>query len=143
VLSERLHLDPLILDTLFLFLDIDTGGLVSTRAINMIAEFGNGMTIHQICRKFGVSETSYYMLVKPYPELRKIAKEKVIKRKKLEKQKIEMAKKVTKVDIPKKEKRRTDKERIKHLEDRLKRERKKNLDLEKLLKLAKENLGKF
>lgn len=115
---------------------------MSLRGKQMIAAFCNGRTVHEICKDFGVSEAGYYALVKPFPSLRKVAKEKVRKRKQREKQQIEMNKKTTKVNIPKRKKKRLPQERIKHLEDRLKREKQRNVELEKLLKIAKESLGK-
>lgn len=109
----------------------------------LLSAYAKGHSCWQICNDFGLSETSFYAIICLYPKLKVDAKKR--RDKFLSKQKLLMKKKSKepKVKTVKKRKRTSSEEKVKQLESRLKREQLKNQELEKLLKVTKEVLGKY
>lgn len=109
----------------------------------LLLDYSNGEPAHQICKAFALSESNFYFIISKFPKLYVAAKK---KRKKmiLKKKKLLMKNKFNgpKVKVPKKI-RSSSAEKIKQLEERLKRERDKNKELEELLRIAKDELGKY
>lgn len=109
----------------------------------IISAFRNGATASRICIAFGLSERRYYELLKRHSEQFDAAKKKRLMNQKKKIKSIQQRHKGPTVDgaIPKKKI--SSDEKVAHLEKRLELERKKNEQLEELLKIAKEHLGKF
>jgi hypothetical protein len=108
--------------------------------IEMLQMFGEGSSVRDICMKYGLSETGYYFEVGNYPVLQKAARRKRERLKRIDELKKPKPKKAI---IPTKAKSfRSTEDKVRHLEDRLQREKAKNAELEELLKIAKESLGK-
>jgi hypothetical protein len=109
----------------------------------IIAAVSGGLSASKICVLFGLSETRYYELVRNHSKQFESAKQMrfMAQRKKLKD--LKHRQQGPKVEIPKSSKKITSDEKVVHLEKRLEREKKRNEELERLLKIAQEHLGKL
>lgn len=109
----------------------------------ILSLYQSGATSSRICLTFGLSERRYYELLKRHSvEFQSVKEIRLMAQKK----KLSLLRdlhKGPKVDLVKTKERITANEKLAQLERRLEIERKKNLELEGLLKLAQEHLGKF
>lgn len=109
---------------------------------DLLIAYRNGLSPSKICISFGLSERGYFDIIKKYPSFQKSKKIRIMNQKKkrdsfktnLHGNQVEESKKVKSI---------TPEEKISHLQQKLEHEQKKNKELEELLKLAKEKLGKF
>lgn len=109
---------------------------------DLLNAYSSGLSPSKICISFGLSERGYFDIVKKYPVFQKLKKIRKMNQKKkrnslkinLHGEKVKEIKKTTAI---------TPEEQLIQLQKRLEHEQKKNKDLEDLLKVAKEKLGKF
>ena len=108
----------------------------------ILSMYRNGCRTSRICLTFGLSERRYYELVKRHAqEFERVKKKRLMNQKKKSKtiKELHQGEKVKTFSSSKKI---TPEERIAELERRLKNEQKKNQQLEALLEVANEFLGK-
>lgn len=113
-------------------------------AKKILSAYRNGISPSTICVRFGLSEKNFKDLKLKYADqFNKANKSRAMNQKKIRNRlKTNLhGKKVetSKTTAPKA----TDEDRIRHLESLIEAERKKNKELEALLKVAKDHLGKF
>ncbi len=110
---------------------------------DVLLAYKNGDTTSRICITFGLSERRYYDLFKrhlvQFEPLKKMRHMNQKKKSKFQKtlhvgDKVKVTQNISKI---------TSEEKIAQLEMRLEKERKKNQELETLLKVARDELGKF
>ena len=108
----------------------------------ILQDYINGMSPSSICRKFGLSERNYGSILKQYSAAFGEAKEARSMNQKMRRDLLKKNHSGAPVEEVKKKKI-TANEKIAHLEKLLQIEQKKNQELESLLKVAKDHLGKF
>jgi hypothetical protein len=108
----------------------------------IIRDYGRGISPAQLCRTYDLTEHTFYGILKKFPLKTKAAKAKALL---VRKQKHKSGQ-LNQTVIPKPEEKYpkiSDAEKIAHLEKMLENEKKKNRELETLLEVAKDHLGKF
>ena len=108
----------------------------------VMKSYSKGYPDSKICFEHGISGNNLYKILSKYPELKEKAMANRKKNQKKRKRSI-----YDSIGTPVSEKvmdtkKMTDKEKIAHLESRLQNEKKRNKDLETLVKAVKEELGK-
>lgn len=109
----------------------------------ILSAYRNGLSTSRICRLFALSETRYYNLVKAHKNQFEAAKKMRLMNQKKKIKGVYQVHKGLKVKTVDTDKKITPDEKLERLENRLELERKKNEELERLLKVAQEQLGKL
>lgn len=109
----------------------------------ILEPFKQGISPAKICQIVGMSETAYNRLLKRHPELFNKAKKLRLMNQKKKRNLVQTNLHGEKTDSQKNKTKITPEEKIRALEIRLAKEQKKNAELETLLEVAKEYLGKF
>ncbi len=109
----------------------------------ILQSYAKGLSCWEICNTYGLSDSSFYEIINKYPEVKKASK---IRRDKILRKKRQVMKKTSKKDqvkLPRRQAKLSDAEKIKQLESMLKQERSKLKEMEALLEVANETLGKY
>ena len=112
------------------------------RLTGILKAFAAGESPAKICIAYGLSERGYFDLIRKHPKGFLRAKKTRLMNQKKKREKAKTLKQGTPTDPVSKGPKMTTDEQIAKLERQLENERKKNKDLEKLLEIAKEFLGK-
>jgi len=97
----------------------------------------------KICINLGISKHNYESILKKYPKDKEDAMKIRMMNRQSMKEHLGIIKSGTPLQNPVSYDRTSPEEKVKLLKDQLARQRKKNVELEKLLKIAKAELGKF
>lgn len=114
-------------------------------AKKVLVDYRNGLSPAKICYQYGLSEKNYRTILEKYSpafkRVRRIREMHQAKARELMKKNRFKGNKVK--SDGQRSKKMTAEEKIKHLQRQLENERKKNQELETILEVAKEHLGKF